>query len=124
MRDRAVLRLTAELSCGSLQRSLSHAQDRNPAMKDPEKFAWQYLFVPINNRPCVGKNAGVETGQPNEDTFPNIRTPNIRLRGGPAGSPKNWPIRQLQILDMQRTGSCRRKRCLSKRPLPRSPSRG
>jgi len=78
--------------------------DQNPAMNDPEKFAWQALFIPINKSAGAGQNAVWETWASDEDTFP-ANPSATQPPAWPATAPQNKKLRpslQLRLLDAQR----------------------
>lgn len=79
------------------------AADQNPAMNDPDKFAWQSLFAAINKPAGSGQNAIWETWASDEDTFPAQPNPNVPPTW-PTSAPASLKLRaplQLRILALQ-----------------------
>jgi hypothetical protein len=79
------------------------AADQNPAMNDPDRFAWQMLFVPISKPAGAGQNAIWETWASDEDTFPDKPNPNVPPKW-PGAAPSSLKLHaplQLEILSLQ-----------------------
>jgi hypothetical protein len=72
-------------------------------MNDPDRFAWQALFVSINKPAGTGQNAIWETWASDEDTFPANPNPNVppTWPGSAHSSLKLRVPRQLQLLGLQ-----------------------
>jgi hypothetical protein len=100
------------------------AQDTNPAMTSPDRFAWEKLFVPINKPSGAGQNAVWETWASDDDTFPLQPDPAKPPTWPAAPSKTLRPLRQLQIRDAERTRAREAEALLFNRVLPKIAPQG